>query len=117
MVDRLGKGIRTAPRDALISFNSRPEELGTAFGVHRALDTAGAMIGPVIAFGLLTIAPGAYDAVFVISLCTAVIGLGFLTLFVQNPPAPTVSAAERPLSFKTAAQLLRMRGVARLLVV
>lgn len=118
MVDRLGKGIRTAPRDALISFNSRPEELGTAFGVHRALDTAGAMIGPVIAFGLLAIAPGAYDAVFVISLCTAVIGLGFLTLFVQNPPAPTIAAAERQsLSFKSAAQLLRVRGVARLLVV
>ena len=118
MVDRLGKGIRTAPRDALISFNSRPEELGTAFGVHRALDTAGAMIGPVIAFGLLAIAPGAYDAIFVISLCTAVIGLGFLTLFVQNPPAPSVAAGEpQSLSFKTAAQLLRVRGVTRLLVV
>jgi MFS family permease len=120
MVDRLGKGIRTAPRDALISFNSRPEELGTAFGVHRALDTAGAMIGPVIAFSVLALAPGAYDAVFVISLCTAVIGLGFLTLFVQNPPppAPAVAAGEpQSLSFKTAAQLLRVRGVAPLLVV
>ena len=71
MVDRLGKGIRTAPRDALISLSSRREELGAAFGVHRALDTAGAMIGPLIAFGLLTIAPGAYDAVFVVSLCAA----------------------------------------------
>ena len=118
MVDRLGKGIRTAPRDALISFNSRPEELGTAFGVHRALDTAGAMIGPVIAFSVLALAPGAYDAVFVISLCTAVIGLGFLTLFVQNPPAPSVAPGEtRSLSFKSAAQLVRLPGVTRLLVV
>jgi MFS family permease len=122
MVDRLGKGIRTAPRDALISFNSRPEELGTAFGVHRALDTAGAMIGPVIAFGVLALAPGAYDAVFVISLCTAVIGLGFLTLFVQNPPppptAPAVAAGQpQSLSFKTAAQLLRVPGVSQLLLV
>lgn len=118
MVDRLGKGIRTAPRDALISFNSRPEDLGTAFGVHRALDTAGAMIGPVIAFGVLALAPGAYDAVFVISLCAAVIGLGFLTLFVQNPPAPSAAAGERQsLSLKRAAQLVQLPGVARLLVV
>lgn len=117
MVDRLGKGIRTAPRDALISFNSRKEELGTAFGVHRALDTAGAMIGPVIAFGLLTIAPGAYDAVFVVSLCAAVIGLGFLTLFVENPPSTALGPSERQsLSLATAAQLVRMRGVGPLLL-
>ncbi|HKA58575.1 MAG TPA: MFS transporter [Gemmatimonadales bacterium] len=118
MVDRLGKGIRTAPRDALISFNSPPEELGTAFGVHRALDTAGAMIGPVIGFGVLALAPGAYDAVFVISLCAAVIGLGFLTLFVQNPPAASVATGEpQSLSFKTAGRLLQLPGVTRLLIV
>ena len=117
MVDRLGKGIRTGPRDALISFNSPKEELGTAFGVHRALDTAGAMIGPVLAFALLTIAPGAYDAVFVASLCAALIGLGFLTLFVQNPPVPAMGAAERQsLSFSSAAQLVRVRGVVPLLL-
>ena len=117
MVDRLGKGIRTGPRDALISFNSPKEELGTAFGVHRALDTAGAMVGPVLAFALLTIAPGAYDAVFVASLCAALIGLGFLTLFVQNPPVPAMGAAERQsLSFSSAAQLVRVRGVVPLLL-
>jgi MFS family permease len=119
MVDRLGKGIRTAPRDALISFNSPKEDLGTAFGVHRALDTAGAMIGPVLAFFLLTIAPGAYDAVFVVSLCAALIGLGFLTLFVQNPPPSVtdVGPAERQaLSMGTAARLVRVRGVVPLLV-
>jgi len=122
MVDRLGKGIRTAPRDALISFNTPKEELGTAFGVHRALDTAGAMIGPVVAFGLLTIAPGAYDAVFVISLCAALIGLGFLSLFVQNPPLAAMGegggGAERHApSWSTAVQLLRVRGVGSLLLV
>jgi MFS family permease len=119
MVDRLGKGIRTAPRDALISFNTPKEQLGTAFGVHRALDTAGAMIGPLLAFGLLTIAPGAYDAVFVISFCAALIGLGFLTLFVQNPPHATIGAGgaeQHALSWGSAAQLLRMRNVAPLLL-
>src|SRR4051794_12572358 len=46
-IDRIGKGLRTAPRDALISLRSRSEDLATAFGVHRALDAAGAFIGPV----------------------------------------------------------------------
>jgi len=119
MVDRLGKGIRTAPRDALISFNSPREQLGTAFGVHRALDTAGAMIGPILAFSLLSLAPGAYDAVFVISLCAALIGLGILILFVQNPSA-VESGGERakaePLSWRTAGELLSVRGMTPMLV-
>ena len=118
MMDRLGKGIRTAPRDAMISLSSPREELGAAFGVHRALDTAGAMIGPLIAFGLLSLAPGAYDAVFVVSLCAALIGLGVLTLFVQNPPIAAAVAVERPgLSLAEAARLLRVPGVAPHLLV
>src|SRR5262249_16056464 len=63
VIDRTGKGIRTAPRDALISLSTPPEQLGMAFGVHRALDTMGAMIGPLLAFGLLALAPGAFDSV------------------------------------------------------
>lgn len=117
MVDRLGKGIRTAPRDALISFNTPREQLGTAFGVHRALDTAGAMIGPILAFSLLSMAPGAYDAVFVISLCTALIGLGILILFVQNPSQEVMGAPEQSrLSWRTAGELLSVRGMTPMLV-
>ena len=120
LVDRIGKGIRTAPRDALISISSRREELGTAFGVHRALDTAGAMIGPLLAFGLLALVPDGYDAVFVVSLCAAVIGLGVIILFVQNPPPLAAAAvpAERPaLSLAAAARLVRVPGVGVLLLV
>ena len=51
--DRLGKGVRTAPRDALISLSSPPDGLGRAFGVHRAMDTTGALLGPLAAFALL----------------------------------------------------------------
>ena len=50
LIDRFGKGIRTAPRDAMISLATPKEQLGTAFGVHRAMDTVGAMIGPLLAF-------------------------------------------------------------------
>ena len=51
LIDRIGKGIRTAPRDAMISLSTPERQLGAAFGVHRALDTTGAMIGPLLAFG------------------------------------------------------------------
>ena len=65
-IDRTGKGIRTAPRDALIAARRRAIP-GPAFGVHRALDTAGAMIGPLLAFVLLALLPGDFDAVFVVA--------------------------------------------------
>jgi MFS family permease len=84
--DRVGKGIRTAPRDALISLSSPPEKLGVSFGVHRALDMVGALLGPILAFAILKYSPGAYDSVFVVSLCVAVLGLGVIGFFVQNPP-------------------------------
>ena len=54
IIDRLGKGLRTAPRDALISLSVPKEKLGTAFGVHRAMDAMGAMLGPILAFVILT---------------------------------------------------------------
>jgi MFS family permease len=84
LLDRVGKGIRTAPRDALISLSTSTANLGTAFGVHRALDTAGAMLGPLAAFSILAVAPRAFDAVFVVSFCIALIGLSILFLFVEN---------------------------------
>jgi MFS family permease len=84
LVDRIGKGIRTGPRDALISFSMRPEALGIAFGVHRAMDTAGAMLGPLLAFGLLALVSGGYDSVFVVSLCSGVLGVAVLVTFGEN---------------------------------
>ena len=85
--DRLGKGIRTAPRDAMIAQASPPDELGRAFGVHRALDTTGAAIGPVLAFVLLWLVPDGYLTVMVVSLAFAVIGVLVLGLFVEEHPA------------------------------
>ena len=86
VLDRSGKGIRTAPRDAMISLSSDRSGMATAFGVHRALDTAGAMLGPLVAFGLLALVPRAFDSVFVVSFFIALVGLGLLLLFVENPP-------------------------------
>lgn len=94
MVDRAGKGLRTPPRDTLIALSTPQEELGTAFGVHRALDTAGAMLGPLVAFLLLSLAPGTYDAIFVVSFCFALVGLGLLVLFVEPRSADPAATAQ-----------------------
>jgi MFS family permease len=82
--DRLGKGLRTAPRDALIVEVSDPKELGRAFGIHRTLDTIGAAIGPVVAFALLLGVPNGYSSVWVVSFAVAAIGFAVLVLFVPN---------------------------------
>jgi MFS family permease len=118
IVDRIGKGIRTAPRDALISLNATREGLATAFGVHRAMDTAGAMIGPLLAFSLLALAPDSFDALFVVSFCIALVGLAILVLFVQNPPLEETDAASRePVSLRAAAGLLGVRRFRALVLV
>lgn len=113
VADCVGKGIRTAPRDALISLSSRREELGTSFGVHRAFDTAGAMLGPVLAFGLLALVPGQFDAIFVVSLSFALVGISVLWLFVpSNRPLASHTAraaCDPPVSLAAAAGLLRER--------
>jgi len=82
--DRLGKGLRTAPRDALIAGASTPDTVGRAFGVHRTLDTLGAAGGPLVAFAVLAAVPGGYDSVFVVSFAFAVVGLAVLVLFVAD---------------------------------
>jgi MFS family permease len=117
LADRLGKGVRTAPRDALISLSSTREGLATAFGVHRAMDTAGAMLGPIIAFGILLAAPGAFDAVFAVSLCFAILGLAVLVLFVRNRREREPAAAPRRASLKRAASLVVLPRFRLLLVV
>ena len=114
--DRAAKGARAVPRDVLISLSSRPGGLATAFGVHRALDSAGAMLGPLVALAILAALPNAFDVVFVASFSVAVIGLGVLLLFVTNaerPPAPA-PAAVTPLA--AGRRILEVPGLLRLSV-
>ena len=82
--DRLGKGLRTAPRDALIADASDPSMLGRAFGVHRTLDTIGAALGPLAAFALLIAVPDSYSSVFVVSFACAIAGVAVIVLFVPD---------------------------------
>jgi MFS family permease len=93
--DRVGKGIRTAPRDALISLTTRRQHLATAFGVHRAMDTVGVVVGPLLAYAILAFVPGRFDAVFVISFAIALIGIGVLVLLVDDRRDVETTQAER----------------------
>jgi len=117
LLDRTGKGLRTAPRDALISLSCSPDMLGTAFGVHRALDTAGALLGPLVAFGILSELPNAFDTIFVISFAAALVGLGVLFLFVENAPARHDTRPQSPVSPRTAAGLLHRKRFVSLLAI
>jgi MFS family permease len=95
-VDRIGKGIRTAPRDAMIATAAPAADLGYNFGIHRAMDNVGAMLGPLLAFGVLMLLPGAYDAVFVVSTAFAFVGLAVLVLLVPGRPAGKMAEAAGP---------------------
>ncbi|MGW7242093.1 MFS transporter [Streptomyces sp. NPDC054804] len=113
--DRTGKGLRTAPRDALISLSSTPETRGRAFGVHRAMDTAGALLGPLAAFLILRATVDGYDAVFTVSFCVAVVGVLVLVLFVPGGRAQTTPSATRP-TLRAALALLTHRDLRRITV-
>ncbi|MFF7986765.1 MFS transporter [Streptomyces sp. NPDC007901] len=110
-LERTGKGLRTAPRDAMISLSTPAAHQGRAFGVHRAMDTTGAMLGPLAAFLILRAAADGYDAVFGVSACVAALGVLVLVLFVpgrRRTGAADESDAKPPVRVREALALLRI---------
>jgi len=104
MTDRVGKGIRGAPRDAIIAESVAVKERGFAFGFNRAADHLGAVFGPVAAFVLLSIFAldkqnptlGEYQSVFLFASVPVVIGLLVVVFFVKERSTPAASEAEPP---------------------
>jgi len=84
--DRVGKGIRTSPRDALIADITESKNMGRAFGFHRAMDTVGAVLGPAIAFGILAISSNNMRLVFWLSIIPGLLAIGTIALFVKDIP-------------------------------
>jgi MFS family permease len=82
-IDRLGKGVRTSARDAMLSDESTPETKGKVFGFHRALDTTGAAIGPFLALAFLAAWPGKYQWLFILALIPGLIAV-FLTSMLKD---------------------------------
>lgn len=94
LVDRFGKGLRTAPRDALI-VEFAGARRGAAFGLHRAMDTAGALIGVLLALAALAWMPGRYRTVFALGAVPGLLAVG-LAMRVRDPElAPAATAAPR----------------------
>jgi MFS family permease len=94
LVDRIGKGIRTSPRDALIASSVDAGSRGRAFGFHRAADNLGAVIGPVIAWSLLRFVPGIdLRHVFFLTAIPAAIAIAILVLGVREVPEERGEAA------------------------
>lgn len=102
--DRLGKGVRGAPRDALVADLTRPGERGAAYGLRQSLDTVGALIAPLAAVGLMVLLAGDIRAVFWIATIPAVASVVLLILAVKEPPRVPVPAADvaPPVSLRAA---------------
>ncbi len=96
-IDRFGKGIRTSARDALIAESSTPENMGRAFGFHRALDTAGAVLGPLAAILLINYFDNNLRPVFYLAFIPGAIGVLLLLLYIKEKPA---AAKNNPPQFK-----------------
>ena len=105
--DRFGKGIRTAPRDALIADASSADSRGKAFGLHRAMDTAGAVLGIGLAYWLFTSYNGDYQIVFLVSLAPAFFGAALLFLVKEEGRSAAQKAKELAFSWVSLAPQLK----------
>jgi MFS family permease len=86
--DRLGKSLRSPARDALIVDSVPASRIGNAFGLHSAMDTAGAALGPIAAFLLLRSYPGGFRRVFLVAAIPALLSIAVLAAFVRAPRRP-----------------------------
>lgn len=85
--DRFGKGMRQAPRDAMIAESSDAKVLGYSYGFHKAMDTFGATLGPVLAMLLLPLLDNNFRSLFFLSFIASLLALLTLLFFVKEPPA------------------------------
>ncbi len=96
LVDRVGKGLRAAPRDALIAENSAPHQRGQAFGLHHSLESIGEVVGPFLGVLCLQQFAGNYRSVFAIAFLPALLGVMVLLLLVKEPKQTPEKTRKRP---------------------
>ena len=101
VVDRIGKGIRGAPRDALVADLTAPEIRGAAYGLRQSLDTIGAFAGPILALALMVLWSNDFRAVFWIAVIPAVLATALLLVGVKEPARPRAPAAVRKFRWRS----------------
>ena len=92
--DRTGKGIRTAPRDALVAEVTPARARGRAFGFHRAADTLGAVVGPAVSIGLLAVFADNFRLIFILAFIPALAGIALIALVKERPPQAAAVPSE-----------------------
>ena len=97
LIDRIGKGIRGAPRDALVADLAPPEMRGAAFGLRQSLDTVGAFLGPLLAMGLMLLWANDFRAVFWVAVIPAFLAVALLIFGVQEPERKATSQRVNPI--------------------
>lgn len=96
VIDRFGKGVRTAPRDVMVSESADKNEMGKAFGIHKMLDMAGSAVGIALSFLLVrSIGEGGYKTIFAVSIIPVVLALG-LFFFVHEKKEPRAAVQREP---------------------
>lgn len=101
LIDRVGKGVRSAPRDAMLAAWAAPENRGRIFGFHRGMDHAGAVVGPILASAFLFFYPGEYRLLFALTVVPGAIAVGLIFLVREGhdgPPGAAPAAAARAVS-------------------
>ena len=105
LIDRVGKGIRGAPRDALIADIAPLHLRGASFGLRQSLDTVGAFLGPLLATVLMLLWANDFRAVFWVAVIPAFLAVGLLIFGVHEPDRPVVSQPVNPIQRKTLKRL------------
>jgi len=99
-LDRVGKGIRGAPRDALVADLAPPAMRGAAFGLRQSLDSVGAFAGPLLAIGLMLYASNDFRAVFRVAVIPGLLSVGLLLFGVREPVRPAGAARVNPVRWR-----------------
>ncbi|MDX2251301.1 MAG: MFS transporter [Nitrospira sp.] len=107
LLDRVGKGVRGAPRDALVADITPPSLRGAAFGLRQSLDTVGAFLGPVLAVALMLLWADDFRAVFWVAVVPGLMAVALLQFGVQEPESSTVHKGINPITAKNLARLSR----------
>jgi MFS family permease len=107
LIDRVGKGIRGAPRDAMVADLAPAHQRGAAFGLRQSLDTVGAFTGPLLAVGLMMLWSNDFRAVFWVAVIPGVLAVALLVLGIKEPTNQNTSARTNPIARHNLRRLTR----------